>query len=92
TLYQEFGHNMDKISPEGLRLFLEKELRLKELKERGDSVSNGMVYIRILEDLGEVADVDTDYILRKEDIVSVSLGLADILISQGKAERMEVGK
>ncbi|PMP73492.1 MAG: hypothetical protein C0180_06630, partial [Aciduliprofundum sp.] len=50
TLYQEFGHNMDKISPEGLRLFLEKELRLKELKERGDSVSNGMVYIRILED------------------------------------------
>ncbi len=64
--------------------------KIKQLKGKGDSVSNGMVYIRILEDLGEVADVDTDYILHKEDIVSVSPGLADVLISQGKAERMEV--
>ncbi|MGC8585741.1 MAG: hypothetical protein ACP5L4_06500, partial [Thermoplasmata archaeon] len=67
-----------------------EECKKKKANEESSKINN--VFVRILEDLGEVADVDTDYILRKEDIVSVSPGLADILISQGKAERMEVGK
>ncbi|PMP73307.1 MAG: hypothetical protein C0180_07125, partial [Aciduliprofundum sp.] len=58
--------------------------------ERGDSVSNGMVYIRILEDLGRVANIDDDLVLYKEDIVSVSESLANVLISQGKAEKIRV--
>ncbi len=47
---------------------------------------DGLVLVRVLEDLPTFAGVDKDYKLRKEDIVSLPKNIANTLISHGKVK------
>lgn len=48
--------------------------------------SEDLVLVRVLEDMPTFAGVDKDYKLRKEDIISLPKGVANTLISHGKAK------
>jgi DNA replication initiation complex subunit (GINS family) len=45
-----------------------------------------LVLVRVLEDMPTFAGVDKDYKLRKEDIISLPKGVANTLVSHGKAK------
>ncbi len=50
-----------------------------------DKISDELVLVRVLEDLPTFAGVDKDYKLKKEDIISLPKGIANTLVSHGKA-------
>jgi len=54
-------------------------------KKEGESVE-GLVLVRVLEDVPTFAGVDKDYKLRKEDIVSLPRNIANTLLSHGKVK------
>ncbi len=45
-----------------------------------------LIMVRVLEDVPTFAGVDKDYKLRKEDIISLPKGIANALVSHGKAK------
>jgi DNA replication initiation complex subunit (GINS family) len=45
-----------------------------------------LVLVRVLEDMPTFAGVDKDYKLRREDIISLPKGVANTLVSHGKAK------
>jgi DNA replication factor GINS len=57
----------------------------KKLEGTGDKTRDELVLVRVLEDLPTFAGVDKDYKLKKEDIISLPRGIANTLVSHGKA-------
>jgi DNA replication factor GINS len=57
----------------------------KKKEGTSDRTSDELVLVRVLEDLPTFAGVDKDYRLKKEDIISLPRGIANTLVSHGKA-------
>ena len=57
----------------------------KKPEGTGDKTTSDLVLVRVLEDLPTFAGVDKDYKLKKEDIISLPRGVANTLVSHGKA-------
>lgn len=57
----------------------------KKLVDTSDKNRDELVLVRVLEDLPTFAGVDKDYKLKKEDIISLPRGIANTLVSHGKA-------
>ncbi len=57
----------------------------KKMGDTGDKACDELVLVRVLEDLPTFAGVDKDYKLKKEDIISLPRGVANTLVSHGKA-------
>lgn len=57
----------------------------EESKEQ-QAESEELIMVRVLEDVPTFAGVDKDYKLRKEDIISLPKGIANALVSHGKAK------
>jgi DNA replication initiation complex subunit (GINS family) len=56
-------------------------------KKQAEATSTeDLVLVRVLEDMPTFAGVDKDYKLRKEDIISLPKGVANTLVSHGKAK------
>jgi DNA replication initiation complex subunit (GINS family) len=53
-----------------------------------DDAEEGLVLVRVLEDVPTFAGVDRDYTLKKEDVVSLPKNVADTLASHGKIRLM----
>jgi len=62
-----------------------KACEAHQVQASGEAVPDELVLVRVLEDVPTFAGVDKDYMLKKEDIISLPRNIAKTLISHGKA-------
>ncbi len=92
VLLFEFDIKNEKQREEIIQLWIDSKMVILNEKDELiyiDDRKNDKINVRILEDIGEIGDIDRKYNLSKEDIVSLSEDLANLLIIQGKAEKIE---